>query len=229
VIKKVYCWIRDKDKQYFEKLNQLANTYSIQILNIREHRQDVGSTLYPIPSPKEYDGLLLTGGEDISREYQEQYSNIDGEDPSQIISPNSQRDKWEFALLEQTLNKGKPILCICRGIQLLNIFLGGSLSLNIPGHNEPKFYDQNLQELRVEKNATFQFQAVNSSHHQAIKRIAEGLSIEARAKYDGIIEQLRLKSYPFCIGVQYHPERDLVYYGPVFQAFFKALQKANGN
>ncbi|QSR89440.1 type 1 glutamine amidotransferase [Methylacidiphilum caldifontis] len=219
--KKVYCWVRDKDQQLFHQLGQWAEkTFSTILVDIRK----LGSKgSFPVPRPLEYDGLLLTGGEDISKEYLEKYGKSRVENADLIQSPCIDRDQWEFNILEQTLKNGKPVLGICRGIQLLNTFLGGTLHLDIPGHNEPEQHDHNIQQLEFEDVPSVRFPLVNSSHHQAIDRVAEGLRVEARAKKDGIIEQVRLKAYPFCIGVQYHPERDLTHYESLFHAFFSSL------
>lgn len=221
MLKKVYCWVRDEDKELFKRLGQWAEKeFSTVLVDVRV-ASSKGS--FPLPFPPEYDGVLLTGGGDISREYLEKYAQQPVHNPALIQSYDRLRDEWEFSMLEQALKNGKPILGICRGIQVLNTFLGGSLLLDIPGHNDPGQHDQNIQELDFENQPSFCFSKVNSSHHQALDRIATGLRIEARSKKDGIVEQVRLKDHPFCVGVQYHPERDLHYYKSLFHAFFLSL------
>jgi putative glutamine amidotransferase len=99
---------------------------------------------------------------------------------------------------------------------VLNVALGGTLHLDIPGHDKLKF--QNVQPLRYVNGAKIQIPHVNSSHHQALDRFGAGLVVEARCAEDEVIEQARLRDYPFGLGVQYHPERD-----PLYQALFDAF------
>src|SRR5205814_686245 len=128
-------------------------------------------------------------------------------------SPKPQRDAWEFAALRHAMDAGKPILGICKGLQVINVGLGGTLRLHIPGHNIPEMRDANIQPLRHAATATMRYELVNSSHHQAIDRLGDGLKIEAWSAMDDIIEQVRLDNYPWCFAVQYHPERDTMYRG----------------
>jgi putative glutamine amidotransferase len=163
-------------------------------------------------------GLLLTGGSDISAECLNQRVS----DPAIIRNPDADRDLWEFPALHWTLTRYLPILAICRGHQVLNVALGGTLLLDIPGHNLPEQKCGNIQELRYSPSAQVRFPRVNSSHHQAISKLGDGLDIEAWHLGDDIIEQVRLHDYPFCFGVQYHPERDPIY-RPLFDAFLEQV------
>jgi putative glutamine amidotransferase len=110
-------------------------------------------------------------------------------------------------------------------VQVLNVALGGTLLLDIPGHNLPEMKSQNVQPLRYETGARNRFDMVNSSHHQALDRIADALEIEAWHAGDGIVEQVRLRAYPWGVGVQYHPERDGLYTS-LFEDFLAQLQPA---
>ncbi len=101
---------------------------------------------------------------------------------------------------------------------MLNVALGGTLLLDIPGHNLPEQKYGNVQELTYAPSAKIRIPRVNSSHHQAIDRLGDNLEIEAWHSVDHIIEAVRLRNYPFCLGVQYHPERDVLY-RPLFDAF----------
>ena len=76
--------------------------------------------------------------------------------------------------------------------------------------------------LRHGAGVEFCFEWVNSSHHQSLARVGQGLEVEAWAVGDDVIEQVRLRNYDFCVGVQYHPERDLSY-APLFDAFLSRL------
>jgi len=161
-------------------------------------------------------GLLLSGGSDISAEC----LNQKVADPAVIHKPDAARDLWDFPALDQALGRSLPILAICRGHQVLNVALGGTLLLDIPGHNFPEQKYGNVQKLRHSSSAQIRIPRVNSSHHQAIAKLGEGLDVEAWHVGDDVIEQVRLRDYPFCLGVQYHPERDAIY-RPLFDAFFE--------
>jgi putative glutamine amidotransferase len=165
--------------------------------------------------------LLLTGGSDIAPEFLRQ-ENVD---PTLIDKDDldPERDRWEFDAISKALTRGLPILAICRGIQVLNVALGGTLRLDIPGHRLPEQKGQNIQLLRYDGNAKHRFENVNSSHHQAIDRVADGFEVEAWCTDDDVIEQVRLRDYPFALAVQYHPERGKIY-DALFEDFFVRLK-----
>jgi putative glutamine amidotransferase len=108
-------------------------------------------------------------------------------------------------------------------VQVLNVGLGGTLHLDIRGHNLPEQKLHEVQPLRCDARAAVRFERVNSSHHQALDRLGEGLEVEAWHADDDIIEQVRLRDYPFCLGVQYHPERGEVY-APLFELFAEQVK-----
>ncbi len=173
------------------------------------------------------DGLLLSGGEDISMPYLRQpvadLSHIEDADP--------RRDGWEFPALQRALDRGIPVLAICRGHQVLNVLLDGTLFLDIPGHGLPEQKRNDVQALVYEEAAQVpasrRYARVNSSHHQAIDRLGKGLLVEARCADDGVVEQVRLGGRPFVVGVQYHPERGALY-APLFAAFMAAVENPVG-
>ena len=205
-MKQIATWI-EKDKGEF--FDELFGGTAVQLVNARTDEvlwNDVG-------------GLLLTGGSDISAGWLEQPVP----DPSLIKSADEARDAWDFQALRQALTDELPILAICRGHQVLNVVRGGTLRLDIFGHNLPEQKYANVQELRFASNATVRFPRVNSSHHQAIAELGEGLEVEAWHLDDQIIEQVRLRDHPFCVGVQYHPERDKIY-RPLFDTFFDQIK-----
>ena len=105
---------------------------------------------------------------------------------------------------------------------MLTVARGGTLHLDIRGHEAPEMKSQNVQPLRYAAGARHRFEMVNSSHHQALDRVAEALEVEAWHAGDGIVEQVRLRNYPWGAGVQYHPERDMPY-APLFEDFFAQL------
>jgi len=168
---------------------------------------------------EEIDGLLLTGGSDIAPEFLKQ----EVPDPSILDQDvDVARDRWEFAAVKDALSRGLPIFAICKGLQLFNIALGGTLKLDIPGHKLPEQKEHDIQPLRSDATAKHRFERVNSSHHQAIDRLGEGLEVEAWCATDNIVEQIRLGGYPFALAVQYHPERGKIY-DELFEDFFSRL------
>ena len=168
------------------------------------------------------DGLLLTGGSDISPEFLCQKVS----DPSVLSKDmDPKRDRWEFEAVQEALSRGLPVLAICRGLQVFNVALGGTLKLDIKGHNLPHQRERDVQSLRSVRSASHRFPKVNSAHHQAIDRLGEDLEVEAWAAHDGIIEQVRLRKYPFGLAVQYHPERSRIY-DSLFEDFFARLESS---
>jgi putative glutamine amidotransferase len=167
------------------------------------------------------DGLLLTGGADICAAYLRQ--PVSPEELGLIEEDaEADRDAFEFAALQAALERGVPILTVCKGTQVLNVALGGTLHLDIPGHDLPEMKSHNVQPLRFAAQTSVRFERVNSSHHQAIDRLGAGLEVEAWCGSDGVIEQVRLNHYPYGVGVQYHPERDSSY-KPLFEQFIEKV------
>lgn len=193
------------------------------LIPISENMEDVSDYLNVI------DGIIFAGGESVS-------PLKFGESPSRNISNISNiRDDFELMLFKESYKKDIPILGVCRGIQLINVGLGGSIYQDIfsqipnsHGHmpSEVQVYD--LFHLINIDNASKLFDIfktkeleVNSFHHQAIKDIGEDLKVTALAK-DGVIEGIESLSRKFLIGVQWHPE-DLTLKHDKFLKLFKAL------
>jgi putative glutamine amidotransferase len=164
-------------------------------------------------------GLLLTGGEDVD-------PALYGEEPHPTVEINPERDRFEIALIKAAQSADLPIFAICRGIQVLNVALGGTLvqdiasqvpgSLNhfltIPPHHSMElahevWVDKDTLLARVLRERLNDSDSceVNSRHHQAVKAVAPGLRASATAP-DGIIEAIEDPARPFCLGVQWHPE-----------------------
>ena len=159
---------------------------------------------------KYFDGLILSGGGDPD-------PNLYGEDCLQELGDiTPERDTFELAILEEFLRTKKPILGICRGLQLMNVFYGGTLYQDI------KYVDTNIQHKQkwladlpthdiniLENNILFEIfgkkARTNSFHHQMIKDLGRELTSIATAN-DGVIEAIQNKNYPFFYGVQWHPE-----------------------
>ena len=204
-------WLREKDEKWFQPF--FAPHTEIRVRNARLGTVNVD----------EADGLLLTGGADIAPEFLRQPVP----DPSVLDKDlDPARDRWEFETVQKAIARGLPIFAICKGMQVLNVALEGTLKLDIPGHNLPEQKDHDIQPLRSDAKATHRLEKVNSAHHQAIERLGEGLEVEAWCATDDIIEQVRLRDYPFALGVQYHPERGRIY-DAVFEDFFDRINKMN--
>ncbi len=208
-MKAIATWIDEASAPFFKWV--FTNYPDLQLYDARIEK---------VPAWEQIDALLLTGGSDISEKFLQQPVP----DPSLIKDPDVERDVWEFDVARKALRQRMPILAICRGHQVLNVALGGTLHLDIPNHHEPQQKYGNIQELRFEEVTDIRIPSVNSSHHQAIDKLGTGLKVEARCKADEIIEQVRLSDYPFCHGVQYHPERDPIYL-PVFNAFAQQVRQ----
>src|SRR4051794_15829721 len=203
-------WMRKKDEPFFHRA--LARFPDLKIWNAAEQIVHIA----------EMDGLLLTGGPDVAPEFLKQAIP----DPSPIDKEvDPVRDRWEFHATHEALDLELPILAICKGMQLFNVALGGTLHLDIAGHNHPELRDNDLQELRTESGAAHRFEKVNSSHHQALDTLAQGLEVEAWSAKDHVVEQVRLKNYPFALAVQYHPERGGEMYAPLFADFVRRVNE----
>ena len=157
------------------------------------------------------DGIIFAGGPDIDPAL---YGEKTLPECGAICAP---RDAFELKFLPMALEK--PLLAICRGIQVLNVALGGTLYQDINSqlpikalHRMPAPTDDTCHAVTVSEGtilgelATEKTYAVNSFHHQAAKDVASGLVVSARSE-DGVIEGLEMPSAPFVVGVQWHPER----------------------
>ena len=201
-------WIRPKDAKWFRGI--FAKNPGIKVWNARNRHVSLD----------EMDGLLLTGGSDISPEFLRQ----EIPDPSILDKDiDAERDRWEFQAVQEAVTRGLPVFAICKGLQVFNVALGGTLKLDIRGHDLPEQKLRDVQALRSARRASHRFEKVNSAHHQAIDRLGDDLEVEAWAAHDGIIEQVRLSKYPFGLAVQYHPERNRLY-DSLFDDFFARLE-----
>jgi gamma-glutamyl-gamma-aminobutyrate hydrolase PuuD len=157
------------------------------------------------------DAVVLAGGADITAD---RYRTLPH---PRAGAPRPDRDETELAVLARALARGMPVLGVCRGVQLLNVALGGSLVQHLPetvghdGHNpHPGVYGTVSVDLdpagRVGALLGRRVQA-QCHHHQAIDRLADGLLVTGRAT-DGTIEAVELAERDFVLGVQWHPEQD---------------------
>jgi len=160
------------------------------------------------------DGLVLTGGEDVD-------PALYGEEPiPQLGIINRPRDRVELAALKIALERELPVLAICRGCQLLNVCLGGTLYQDLPtqrpetvlAHMQAETWERRTHRVRVRRGSRLagivggEDLLINSFHHQGIKDVAEQLEVVAVAE-DGIVEAVEAPDFPWVIGVQWHPER----------------------
>jgi putative glutamine amidotransferase len=180
--------------------------------------------------------LLLPGGGDVDPA---RY----GETPHKTFDAAGKgRDDYELELVQRALEADLPVLAICRGIQVLNVARGGTLVQDIPSEvatttahliREPAWAlahavwvtpDTRLERFlrdRLEGDTC----SVNSRHHQAVKRVGDGLVVAATAP-DGVVEAIEDPNRRFCVGVQWHPEN--FYRTGEFSALFEAFVRAAG-
>ena len=156
------------------------------------------------------DGLIITGGKDVDPARYGPDAHPETDDP------RPDRDAWEDALLTAAIAAELPFLGICRGAQLMNVALGGTLHQHLPEVVGSTRYNlgggefaQNEVTVEGSRLAAMIGESVvgRSYHHQAIDELAEGLVVTARSD-DGVIQAVELPGHPFGLGVQWHPEQD---------------------
>jgi putative glutamine amidotransferase len=159
------------------------------------------------------DGILFSGGGDIGLEYSP------GEPHPRIDDVDSERDSIELKMLNTAASDGKPFLGICRGCQVVNVALGGTLYTHIPDQL-PNALDHSypgnmrtvlVHEIKIEEGTRIAeilgepIVKVNSLHHQGLKDLAPVLRVAGHAP-DGLVEAVELPDHPFGLAVQWHPE-----------------------
>jgi putative glutamine amidotransferase len=174
------------------------------------------------------DGLILTGGDDVD-------PALYGEPAHPTSKWTRERDTFELAAVREALERDMPVLAICRGQQVLNVALGGTLVQDIPDQR-PEAGAHKLKGVprwevahEVEVTAGTRLRAivgadvvgVNSFHHQAVRDVGRGLVVSARSR-DGIIEGVELPDRRFVVGIQWHPEA-MWNQEPDHQELFRAL------
>ena len=190
------------------------------------------------------DGLVLQGGIDICPEtYGDTLGHPDW-------AGDAIRDRYELDLLKAFIEARKPVLGVCRGAQLINVYYGGTLVQDIPtrwphqptaDHQTLQRYDRLSHEVAFEPGSSLAIwygaggpnPQVSSIHHQCVDRLGEGLIVEARCPEDGVIEAVRHQGPGFVLGVQWHPEfhlssqdasTGLLDSGPMMKAFLNAAR-----
>jgi putative glutamine amidotransferase len=186
------------------------------------------SSIYCPDLDTSYDGLIVCGGPDVDPAlYREEVNGSVG------IVP--QRDQAEMALIEGYVKAGKPILGVCRGAQILNVYFGGTLHQHL---SNAEIHTPGVPEVYIPHSAHAEQGSVlhalygsdfsiNSHHHQAVKDLAPGLEVMGKSS-DGIVEALRKPDERFLWAVQWHPERiwDIeASSAKLFQAFLEACRE----
>ena len=197
---------------------------------------------YPVADVvRQFDGVLLAGGGDV-------LPSMYGEAAHRTFTAaEAGRDQYELDLVRRTLEADLPLFAICRGIQVLNVALGGTLVQDIPTEvtnalhhdvREPRVaiaHDvwvsagsllERLMRERIEGGDELH---VNSRHHQAVKQLGAGLVVTGNAP-DGVVEATEDPARRFCLGVQWHPENfyRTGEFSPLFEGFIAAA-RARGN
>jgi len=201
------CFREDKFSKYQEWIRKADPSVEFEKLS---------PTIGNVEAVEMIDGLLLTGGNDIDPDY---YGRSDLRDLAKDI--NRQRDEFEFKVIRQALESDLPVLGVCRGMQVMNVALGGSLHVDLKSDG---FNDHSTQvngglkhSIAIEPNSLLSGlaggleQQVNSYHHQAVDVLGRGLMQTANSS-DGVIEAAEWSSkegMSFLLLVQWHPERTL--------------------
>ena len=230
---------RDKTLQYLEQSMahcvMRMGAVAVMIPTV-EHSSDISRWEVATEDYVEVlDGLILQGGADID-------PTVYGEAPTDVIGPiDAVRDQFELELLRGFAAAGKPVLGVCRGMQLINVAYGGTLYQDLEAagaskfqHRVPDLYDEHAHEVNFVAGSWLQsvYQGarearVTSIHHQGVRVLGKDLVVDATSP-DGVIEAVRHCEHPFIVGVQWHPEfHDARFPGllptePLVKAFLKA-------
>jgi putative glutamine amidotransferase len=183
------------------------------------------------------DGVLFSGGGDMQPELYGSTLHLT------MSGVSAERDRVEMSLMRWSVAEVKPLFGICRGAQVMNVVLGGTLYRDISEHvgAHKHTYDTvtecrlRAHEIRVEEETRLArllqpIVTVNSLHHQAVRDVAPGVAVSARAA-DGMVEAIELPQHPFALAVQWHPECLLNAPGMLglFEAFVQAAGRARVN
>ena len=204
----------------------------------------VPSSEFVADSVRRADGVLLTGGDDVEPKlYRREKLPLA---LAKTVHPAArERDLFELLLIDEALRQGKPMLGICRGLQILNVALGGSLVVDIPSevpgalnHSRPKQKNEVVHQVKLKSGSLLarttgtDSLGVNTTHHQAVAKIAKPLRVTA-VSIDGIIEGLEWEPtaghlLPYLAAVQFHPERLFARHAghlEIFRSFTRACRR----
>lgn len=219
------------DASYFVKADYVTSVRragGIPVLLTREQgEEDIAQLI------KRLDAILLPGGPDVS-------PLLYGENPIREVTYSvAAQDRFEIEVVRQCVQMQKPLFGICRGAQVINVALGGTLYQDIYAQAGATLCHRQDMKLRTEQTHTISIQpgtllsqltgcttlAVNSYHHQAVRTLGEGLVASAWSE-DGILEAFEATQAPV-LAVQFHPE-NLSSISPTFQALFNQLVSWRG-
>ena len=176
-----------------------------------------------------FDGFLFTGGVDLEpARYGEET------DPHAGVDTDPERDAFEAGLFAAVYPTGKPILGVCRGIQSINVWLGGTLRQHVDGHRQSAPMTERTHPVEIIENSLFYRicgktrVTVNSSHHQVVKDLAPALTADGFNE-EGYVEAAHGPNHPFLFAVQFHPEsyyqaEDDDHATAIFKAFVDACR-----
>jgi putative glutamine amidotransferase len=232
----ITAWRRTLDTYYgADRLQTLSTFYTDSII-------DAGMIPVMLPNGQDpadaarlvtgLDGLLLSGGDDVDPESYGVKENISRGHDRDV-------DRFEIALVQAAREQGKPVLAICRGLQLLNVALGGTLNQDVTSDEgvHERFTDTTTAEEMNARRHVVRFEEgslladlygsveakVNTLHHQGVEDLAPALVIEGRTD-DGLIEAARCDGSWWALGVQWHPERMEGDHQSIFSAFRRAIE-----
>ncbi len=192
------------------------------------------------PLPEQYDGLLLAGGADVHPRYYGQAISTQVRD---TLTIDDDRDALELPLARAALEHDLPMLCVCRGIQLLNVAAGGTLWQDLSlAKVDPAVHNQDgwMETWEIAHEAAVDSRSrladvvgagpigVNTFHHQAVDDPAPRFTVTARAP-DGTIEGLESPDHRFVVGVQWHPERMVAHHPRQRALFERFVASARGD
>src|SRR2546423_3517528 len=211
-----------------------TNHHVTQVSYVKAVRKAGGvPVLLPMSDPADaaaivarVDGVLVTGGPDVNPE---QY---DAEPHAETKPADPARDDFEIAVIQAAVRENVPLLCVCRGIQVLNVALGGTLQQHYDDHFDLPRYNEDAHHVRIDAGSVLANavgateMGVNSLHHQALDALAPSLRPVAHSD-DGLVEGVEVEGCGFALGVQWHPE--LLRHRPEHLALFQALIAAGAS
>ncbi|MCB0250427.1 MAG: gamma-glutamyl-gamma-aminobutyrate hydrolase family protein [Anaerolineae bacterium] len=209
---------RDKSQRYYglpifiqntTYLNAVTNAGGVPVIIPLQLSEEMLRVIYDT-----LDGVFLPGGEDLD-------PALYGEEHHEFLGPiDGERDRTEMLLARWALADGKPVLAICRGMQILNVASGGSLFQDIraqrDGSEKHDYFPPAFERVRISHDIEIQPESrlgrifgpqatVNSMHHQAVKSLGQQCQPVAWAP-DGVVEAVEISDHPYALGVQWHPE-----------------------
>ena len=166
------------------------------------------------------DGLVITGGDDLDP------ASYGSDRHPQVGATNAARDAIDLAAARAVVQRNLPTLAVCRGIQVMNVALGGTLIQHVDDHMRVDAYNQLIHTVSIERESVFApiigdgVVGVNSLHHQVLDQLGAGVKVEAR-NIDGHVEAISVDGAPNVLAVQWHPE--LLRHDPTHLALFRHL------